>query len=365
MATTKKKTPRKSGGKAARVKKPAAKDYLKRLQEVTGKNDPDWGMFSEDLFATTVEEWIPTGSLAIDRLTGGGWPMGRIVEVASWEGVGKTTLLDQSLAQVQRMGGVGALVDSENARDENYTQTLGVNIDELLANKAETIEEVFLAIDRILDIQEHVKEELKGEQPPPLLIVWDAIGGTPTKAEQKGAPDDAHVGVAARNIKQNFRRLALRLPKLRATLVCANHYYKTIGPFSTLKTYGGSGIQYFASLRLGLSRKETIKVGNSQVGHVVEAKIKKTRIGKPQPPVETGLIWGSGLDNSYTLLEWGKKHGAVEGHTWIRQSGAWYYLMHPDGTHETFQQGFAGLGPLLAANQAVYEAMAKGYLNGD
>jgi recombination protein RecA len=346
----------------AKRKPPTAKDYLRNLKQMTGKGDLSWGFLSEDLYATAVKERIPTGSLALDKLTGGGWPVSRIVEVASWENVGKTTLLDQSMAEVQRMGGIAALIDSESARDESYTARLGVNVDEVIVHPATTIEEVFAGIDKLLDLQEKIYNDMNGE-PPVMLIVWDAIGGTQTEAEKEGDPDDKHVGVAARNIKQNFRRICLRLAKLRACLVCANHFYKTIGKFSTLVTYGGSGIRYFCSLRIWMFQKGSIEIAGAGVGHAIEAKVKKTRIGKPQPPVEAGLIWGSGLDNSYSLFTWGLTAGVNDAHKWIVRHGSWYYLMRPDGTHEGFQRGFAGLGAIFQEHPDLYQQMAEQYLS--
>jgi recombination protein RecA len=363
--TTKKAAAKKSRKKAAAKKPPTPKQYLKALKERSGKKGPAWGMLSEDVFATAVKERVPTGSLAVDRLTGGGWPVTRIVEVASWENVGKSTLLDQSLASVQRMGGIAALIDTETARDEVYTAKLGVDVDELLVQPAETIEEVFLALDYLLDLQEKVRADLKAE-PPIMLIVWDAIGGTMSDAEKEGEPDDKHVGVAARVIKMNFRRICLRLARNRAVLICANHFYKTIGgPMSTLVTYGGSGIRYFTSLRVWLRATGKIKIGDTEVGHSVETKLKKTKIGKPRPPEEAGLIWGAGFDNSYSLFNWGLTHGVSESHRWVARSGSWYYLMLPDGTSEGFQHGFAGFGAVLQQRPDIYAEMAEQYLSGD
>lgn len=368
--TARKKTVKKTAARKPKKKTkkpPTAAQYLALLKQDAGPKGPAWGMLSEDLFATAVTERIPTGSLGVDRLMGGGYAMGRITEVAAWENVGKTTLLDQGMAQCQRQGGIAALFDTETARDEAYTARLGVDIDKLIVRPADTIEQVFSGIDALLDIQEKIAADLKGP-PPPLLMVWDAIGGTQSEAEKKGEADDKHVGVAARNIKQNFRRICLRLPGARAALVCANHFYRTIGgSFSTTVSYGGSGIRYFSSFRLWLFNKGPIKVRvdgeELAVGHIVEAKTKKTRIGKPHAPIETGLIWGSGFDNSYVLHEWGQKHGASAGHTWITRHGNWYYLMLPDGTHQGYQRKFAGLGQVFQERPDIYAQMAEQYLS--
>jgi len=370
--------PKKSAPKKSAPKKSAKKDvdeakhFLDELRALKGKDDEPFGFLSgdDDLppLDTPIAEFISTGALALDKQIGGargGWPVGRITEVAAWESVGKSTLLDQSLAQVQRMGGVGALIDSEKSRDATYTSTLGVDASKLITKNVTTIEETFDAIDRILDVQEKIATlaaRKKGGQPPPLLIVWDSVGGTPTKAELAGDADDQHVADAAKAIKRNFRRIAHRIAHLRTALVVANHFYQDIGPFASLKTYGGSGLRYFTSLRLWLTRKEQVKIGTTVLGHVVEAKIKKTRVRAPRPPQEVALIYGAGFDNSWTLHEWGKQHGLDAKHRWIVESGSWSYVMLPDGSHEAFQRRFMGLGEVLGRRPDVCAMLAGAYL---
>ena len=64
-------------------------------------------------------EAIPTGSIALDLALGiGGVPRGRIVEIYGPESSGKTTLALHIIAEVQKMGGLAAIVDAEHALDE-------------------------------------------------------------------------------------------------------------------------------------------------------------------------------------------------------------------------------------------------------
>lgn len=365
--TTAKRQPRSLDRKPAKVPAPiTAENYLEHLRSIKGVDDEDFAFFGDDIVSSDVREWIPSGSIAIDRLTNGGWPVGRVVEIASWESVGKSTLMDQSIAQCQRIGGVACLIDTEQARDREYTKRLGVDVDSLIVNPAETVEEAFAGIDKMLDVQEKVIGSIAAKKqkrdPPLMLIVWDSIGGTPTNAERDGGADEAHVMEAARSIKMNLRRITIRLAKLRAALICTNHFYQTIGPFASLKTYGGSGMRYFPSIRLWLTKKEDLKIGTVRIGHQIEAKLKKTRVSTPRPPAELGLVWGSGIDNSYSLFEWGRSRKPPS-HLWVTQSGNWYYLMLPDGTHEAFQQGFVGFGQVLTKRPEIYEAMAKEFLS--
>lgn len=358
------KAPKPEKVKKERVIVPTASDYLAALRGIKGVEEGDYAFFGDDLaWTSSVEEFISTGSLALNRLTGGGWPVGRLTELAAWEGVGKTTLLDQSIALHQASGGIAVLIDSEQARDESYSVKLGVNPKELIIRKALTLEQGFEGLDQVLAIQEAHMEKLaaKGLKVPPMLIVWDSLGGTPAAAEYEGEAGDKHVGVASRIIKMNFRRMTQRLAHCRAAFVFGNHFYQTMGPFASLVTYGGSGIRYYTSLRLWLSRTGSLKVGDRVVGHKIEAKLRKTRISRPRPPAEVGLVYGSGLHNAYSLFEWGKTHGEKPGHKWVKHSGQWSYLMFEDGTYEAFQQSFVGFGELLQKRPDLYEMIAQKY----
>src|SRR6059036_2618671 len=72
-------------------------------------------------------EAISTGALSLDLALGvGGVPRGRIVEVFGPESSGKTTLIYHVIAEAQKVGGVCAFIDAENAMDPLYAQRIGV-----------------------------------------------------------------------------------------------------------------------------------------------------------------------------------------------------------------------------------------------
>lgn len=358
----KKKAPKKKGMKKS-TSKFGPEDYLKTLRSMKGVDKSDFAMFSEEIVNTQIAEFFSTGSLAIDRQIGGGWPVTRITEVASWEGVGKSTLLDMSLAQCQRMNGIACLIDTEKARDLKYTRMLGVDPDKLLAAEVDTLEEGFEQIERMLEVQEQVKKKSQGT-PPPMLIVWDSIGGTASISELKGSSEDKHVGSAARVIKMNLRRLTQRISDLRVALVIANHFYEKIGAFGGgLTTYGGSGVRYFTTLRLWLTRTGNVTISNDVVGHTIKAKLKKTRIQNPCPDIETALIYGAGIDNSFTLFEWAKKAFNEDGHPWVQQQQAHYWLYPPGEDPIHFQRQFFGLGEIFQSRPELYRKMATQFLS--
>src|SRR6266568_1912941 len=64
-------------------------------------------------------------------------PTGRIMS----NGLGKTTLCLQVVAQVQKAGGVAAYIDAENALDPVYAGKLGVKVGDMLISQPDTGEQ--------------------------------------------------------------------------------------------------------------------------------------------------------------------------------------------------------------------------------
>ncbi len=87
-------------------------------------------------------EAISTGAITLDLALGvGGLPRGRIIEIYGPESSGKTTLAQHVAAEVQKRGGIAAIVDAEHALDPEYARALGVNVEELLISQPDTGEQ--------------------------------------------------------------------------------------------------------------------------------------------------------------------------------------------------------------------------------
>jgi protein RecA len=340
--------------------KMTAKQMMSQLVEVYKDEDDVVGSLGSELILPPVRERLPTGSIALDRLIGGGWPVGRIIEVAAWEHVGKSTLLDQAIAECQRVGGIAHVIDTEYSRQPEYSAMLGVDPDTCITAQRNSLEDVFEYIDRVLDIQE---QAVASRTERPVLIVWDSLGGTPARAELEGEADDKHVMLGARIIKQNFRRICGRLAHSRTTLIFANHFYQRPG-IPGLVTPGGSGIKFFCALRLWLKLPQNpkLKIGEVVVGHRVEAQPKKSRVSKPQPPSMLGLIYGAGFHNAYTLYEWGLTAPNSEGNYWVNNVGKLSWLYPPGAEPISWEKRWLGFGQVLVANPDLYGAMVAQYM---
>ena len=102
------------------VKKPSA-EKLKALQLAMEKIDKDHGKGTiMRLGDDSIEDIavIPTGSIGLDYALGvGGYPRGRIIEIYGPESSGKTTLAIHAISEVQKEGGIAAIIDAQQAFD--------------------------------------------------------------------------------------------------------------------------------------------------------------------------------------------------------------------------------------------------------
>lgn len=131
-----------------------------------------------------VKEVIPTGIETLDKyvLGVGGLPVGRISELFSEEGAGKTSILLQALGGVQRMGGIAIMVETESALDSQRAKVFGVDLDQVVLIQPDHIPDAGQKIELALQsIPKHVG---------PILVGWDSVAATMSKQEaEEGLPD--------------------------------------------------------------------------------------------------------------------------------------------------------------------------------
>ena len=137
-----------------------------------------------------------TGCLGLDLALGiGGLPEGRVVEIFGPESSGKTTMMLEVIAGVQKRGGTAAYIDAEHALDLTYARNLGVDIARLLISQPDSGEQA-------LEIADALARSGAVD-----LIVVDSVAALVPKAELEGDMGDQHVGLQARLMSQALRKL--------------------------------------------------------------------------------------------------------------------------------------------------------------
>jgi len=267
---------------------------------------------------------IPTGSLSLDIATGvGGYPRGRIVEIYGPEASGKTTVVLHAIAEVQKAGGIAAIVDAEHALDPVYARALGVDLKSLLISQPDYGEQALEIVDEL--IRSNAVD----------LVVVDSVAALVPRVEIEGAMGDMQVGLQARLMSQALRKIAGNVNRSHAVVIFTNQIRMKIGVLygSPETTTGGIALKFYSTLRIEIRRAEAIKDGAEIVGNVVSAKIVKNKVAPPFKKAVFDIIYGKGIVRENDLF-----HVALS-EDLLQRKGSWFYYVGENGKEFTLGQG--------------------------
>ena len=283
----------------------------------------------DDDSPSEVSEWISTGSsmldLAISNRPNGGLPVGRITEITGLEASGKSLLAAHVLANTQKKGGLAVYIDTENAISREFLHAIGVNLKDMLYVPLDTIEDIFDAIDSII---ESVRKTDKNKI---VTIVVDSVAGASTKIEMAADYDkDGYATSKALILSKAMRKITNFIGRERICMIFTNQLRTRMGVSfgDQWTTSGGKAIAFHSSVRLRLKSVGQIKVskeGRDEIlGIKTRAQVIKNRMGPPLRMVDYDIYFESGIDDYGSWLEMLKNFNLVT------QAGAWYTYTDTD-----------------------------------
>ena len=296
----------------AEEKKNPSVEKLKALQLAMEKIDKQFGKGAiMKLGDDKVEDVpvIPSGSVGLNIALGvGGYPRGRIVEIYGPESSGKTTLAIHALAEVQKQGGIAAIIDAEHAFDRFYAEKLGVNTNDLLIAQPDCGEQA-------LDIADELIRSAAVD-----LVVIDSVAALTPKAEIEGDMGENKVGLHARLMSQALRKLTATINKTNTTCIFINQLREKIGVMfgNPETTTGGNALKFYASVRLDIRKSTTIKDGDEILGNQVRVKVIKNKVAPPFKKAEFDLMFNEGISRVGEIVDMGVEKGI------LTKSGSWY-----------------------------------------
>lgn len=242
--------------------------------------------------ANTGIDTFSSGRPSLDSKLGGGYGLGKIIEIFAESGCGKTGLALEAIKAMQDRGGTCAIIDAEHALNTEYCEDIGVDIDALYIAQPTYGEQGFEAIRALVGTGEID------------LIVVDSVAAMIPKAELEGESGEAKIALQARMMSQGMKLITGPASDAKCTIIFINQIRKTIamyGPSET--TTGGKALKFYATQRLEIKNRGQVKEGDDVIGFKQQIKIVKNKVAAPFQVYAEDIIYGKGVDNTKGLIE--------------------------------------------------------------
>lgn len=260
----------------------------------------------DGIVAGDVKEYIDTGSYILNAMISGsiygGLPSNRATGFSAESSTGKTFLVLGAVKNFLNANpdAMVCLFESEAAISKDMLIARGIDVTRVAVFPVTTVEE--FRKNALCIVEGHMA--MPEKERPKLMFVLDSLGMLSTDKEVEDIVKDSGTKdmTRAQVIKSTFRVLTLKLGHCNIPLAVTNHVYAAIGSNSPLpESGGGSGFKYAVSTEVTLT-KAKYKEGEEQVGIVVTATAKKSRLTIEGTKAKVLIRFDGGLDRYYGLV---------------------------------------------------------------
>jgi len=250
--------------------KPDIPASLKGIFDGVDSLNQDSTLLSDENSLSIVNDWIDTGSYALNAVLSGslykGVPAGRLTGFVGPSQSFKTVLINKIIGNAQRKGYFAAVWDTENALDAQTAINCGMDPARTKYYPVRSVEDTRNQIAKLLaDIIAANDPDLK------IIIAIDSLGnlsGAKEQADIEKGKDASDMGQKAKALRSMLRSLTYLTAKARVPLLFTNHIYENptaMYPELIKKQSGGLGPLYIASILAQLStRNEKIAENEDQ-----------------------------------------------------------------------------------------------------
>ena len=283
--------------------------------------------FPSQYIAGEVDEskrpWLPTRFLAFNKVTGGGCPFGKIIELFGEESSGKSLMAYDFAYCCQYLGGMVLWVDAEQSFTNEWAEKNGLDLNKVVVYRSTSIEAIS---DWVANMALYWRNQLTHNEP--ILLVLDSVSALDTdmnlNSEMLNASAD--MGNRAKAIYKYFRIRNEMLYSLGITQVYINQLRKNLkaGMFENPDTTpGGKALAFYASIRIGLyggkQITKKIKGKERKIGRVTSIRTIKNKVATPGPTLKGSPLYNNakyvdsiGFDRLHFLDEILIEEGIIE-----------------------------------------------------
>lgn len=257
--------------------------------------------FPTQYIAGEVDEskrpWLPTRFLAFNKVTGGGCPFGKIIELFGEESSGKSLMAYDFAYCCQYLGGMVLWVDAEQSFTNEWATKNGLDLQKIVVYRSTSIEAIS---DWVANMALYWRSQLTHNEP--ILLVLDSVSALDTdinlNSEMLNASAD--MGNRAKAIYKYFRIRNEMLYSLGITQVYINQLRKNLkaGMFENPDTTpGGKALAFYASIRIGLyggkQITKKIKGKERKIGRVTSIRTIKNKVATPGPTLKASPLYNN------------------------------------------------------------------------
>ena len=266
--------------------------------------------FASKRGAPAERTYFSTGSTLLNLAAGGaatpGWAIGRVINIVGDKSTGKTLLAIEACANFAALFGGAAIryAEVEAAFNRDYAYTMGMPRDAQYTEDVHTIEDFERDLDTWLDQQKTAN-----------LYVLDSLDACSSQAEMEREVGEASYGQEkAKALSQLFRKVIKKLHEKKCALIVISQLRDNIGARfgETKKRSGGHALDFYASQVFWLAQIKSLKKIVTKVERVVGVEIrarnKKNKIGKPYRQVDFSIIFGYGVADELSMIDWLKEN---------------------------------------------------------
>ena len=302
---------------------------------------------------------ITSGSLTLDVVLGGGWPMNRWVELVGEASHGKTAIALRTIAANQKKSPefTAVWIAAEDF-DPDYAELCGVDTSRVLLVETNSMEDAF---DAVIQFMESKAVD---------MVVVDSLPALVPSAEDEKHMEEFTVGRGALITNKFFRKVASAtkrdlIESERPVLgIMINQYRMKIGVMhgDPRTTPGGLGKDYAYSVRCEVKRDEWLEVGTGQdkrrIGQTIRVRTIKNKTYPPQQTAyldfyfsEGGPINAGSYDTGKEIVALSILNGIVD------RRGGWMYY------GDNKWQGSQALIDALREDDSLREELSKAVMD--
>lgn len=281
-------------------------------------------------------EFMPTPSVEMNLMLGGGFPRGKIIELFGEHASGKTSMAIETMAQDMKNDpdSFWYWYETEGSFDLEYAKQFdGFDEDRLIIGHIEDE-----GAEKGLD---HLEAMLRTGQFTGIIV--NSVAGLTPSAEMAEEMGKQSIALQARMMSKLMRKITGVASKNKTTMLFINQFRTNVGAMfgDPNVTTGGRALSFYSTQRIGMRKVKLEKADGitDDDGMKVSARVAKNRVanGNPYKACKYTAIYGEGIDKVRGVALMAIEQGVVDGSGWLFYPSKENVATLADGTEAKWQ----------------------------